>query len=185
VLRIDPATNKVVATITVGPTGSSGPNWLASGLGSIWVDIPNNTTVVRIDPVTNGVQATIPVPPFTLCGGFAVGNSAVWITSCAASSTTARIDPASNTIVATLSLGGLGYNPTLMGDLPWVSVDSGNAVSGTIVRIDPATNSIDRVLVTGASFGGGGDIVVAAGSVWVVDGYNNAVIRLPLTAFAP
>ena len=51
VYRIDPKTNKIVATITVGPTGTSGPNWLASGLGSIWVDIPNNQTVVRIDAV--------------------------------------------------------------------------------------------------------------------------------------
>ena len=34
VVRIDPATNKVVATVTVGLSGPSGPNWLASGLGT-------------------------------------------------------------------------------------------------------------------------------------------------------
>ena len=54
-----------------------------------------------------------------------------------------------------------------------------------LCRIDAATNAIDRVLRPGATFGGGGDIVVAAGSVWVVDGYNNSVIRLPLAAFGP
>jgi virginiamycin B lyase len=186
VLRIDPATNKVVATVTVGPTGPSGPNWLASGLGSIWVDVPNNPTVVRIDPVTNRVQATIHVPVAVVpCGGIAIGTAAVWITSCSAGTTIARIDPTTNTVVATVDLGGNGQNPTLINDAPWISVDTGDASSGKLIRIDPATNTIDRVLVPGTSFGGGGDIVVAAGSVWVADGYNNSVIRLPMTAFAP
>jgi streptogramin lyase len=72
-----------------------------------------------------------------------------------------------------------------MDGIPWVSVDTGDATSGFLVRIDPATNAIDRVLVPGTTFGGGGDIVVAFGSVWVVDGYNNSVIRLPQSAFAP
>ena len=52
VFRIDPATNKIVATITVGPTGNSGPNWLGSGFGSIWVSVPNAASIVRIDPIT-------------------------------------------------------------------------------------------------------------------------------------
>ena len=47
VSRIDPATNTVAETVTVGPSGNSGPNWLASGLGSIWVNIPNAATVGR------------------------------------------------------------------------------------------------------------------------------------------
>ncbi|MEO7664069.1 MAG: hypothetical protein ABIV26_03015 [Candidatus Limnocylindrales bacterium] len=54
-----------------------------------------------------------------------------------------------------------------------------------LVRINPATNTIDRVLRPGAAFGGGGDIVVAAGSVWVADPYHDAVLRLPMSAFAP
>jgi streptogramin lyase len=97
----------------------------------------------------------------------------------------ARIDPGSNTVVTTVGMGGYGYNPTLINDAPWVSVDTGAADAGMLVRIDPATNTIDRVLVPGTTFGGGGDIVVLAGSVWVSDGYNNAVIRLPMTAFVP
>jgi len=184
VLRVNPKTNKVVATITVGPTGNSGPNWLANGLGSIWVDIPNNDTIVRIDPVTNKIQATIPASAgHTPCGGIAVGTTAVWITGCSVTSGMARIDPTTNSAGAVVSLGGYGYNPTLINGVPWVSVDTGNAATGRLVRIDPVTNTIDRVLVPGATFGGGGDIAVAAGSVWVVDGYNNTIFRLPLTAF--
>jgi YVTN family beta-propeller protein len=185
VSRIDPATNKIVATITVGPTGTSGPNWLASGLGSIWVDIPNALTVVRIDPVTNAVQASIPIPSTaTACGGIAVGNDAVWMPSCDASNWLTRIDPTSNAVTAILDMGGRGFLPTIVNDAPWVAVDRG-ADPASIVRIDPATNQFDRVLSPGDGFRGGGDMVVAAGSMWILDGASNRVLRLPLSAFAP
>jgi glutamine cyclotransferase len=186
VLRLDPASNKVMAKITVGLAVSSGPNWLASGLGSIWVSVPNTNTIIRIDPVTNRIQATIPAPVImTACGGFAIAADAVWTPTCAGATLMARIDPTTNTVVATVDIGGVAYNPTLINGAPWVSVDGGDATSGRLVRVNPATNTIDRVLVPGSAFGGGGDILLAAGSVWVVDGYHNAVIRLPTSAFAP
>jgi len=185
VLRIDPATNKVVATIAVGPAANSGPNWLASGFGSIWVNVPTTQTIVRIDAVTNKVQATIYTPSGLVpCGGFAVGPAAIWMSSCE-SSLMARIDPATNTIVATVDMGGYAYVPTLINGVPWVPVDTSNASTGYLARVDPATNLVDRVLAPGTAFGGGGSLVVAAGSAWVTDGYNNAVLRLPLAAFAP
>ena len=186
VLRVDPAVDEVVATVPVGPTGASGPNWLASGLGSIWVDIPNNGTVARIDPATDEIQGTVTMPAgVTPCGGFAIGADAVWMTGCSATRLMTRIDPATNLVVATTNLGGNGFNPVLIDGAPWVSVDPGGAEDGYLARIDPATNAIDRVLVPGTAFGGGGDIVVADGSVWVVDGYHGTLLRLPLSAFAP
>jgi hypothetical protein len=97
----------------------------------------------------------------------------------------ARIDPVSNTAISTVELGGYGFNPILINDAPWVSVDPGSADTGYLVRIDPASNAVDRVLKPSVTFGGGGDIVVADGSVWVADGYNNDLIRLPLAAFGP
>lgn len=185
VLRIDPATNEVASTVTVGPAANSGPNWLAFGLGSVWVDIPNAGTIVRIDPATEA-QTVIQAPgDVQACGGLVVGANAAWVTGCSGTTKIARIDPTSNTVVTTVDMGGYGYNPTLINGAPWVSVDAGSAESGMLVRIDTATNTIDRVLVPSGTFGGGGDIVVGDGSVWVVDGYNNTVLRLPLTAFAP
>lgn len=195
VLRIDPATNTVMATTSVGPARPTGPNLLGSGLGSNWVAVPNNWTIARIDPVTDTVQATIPAPDFfTPCGGFGFDPAAVWVTGCTflfdfqdriveASQAMARIDPATNTSVATIALPGYAYSPTMIDGAPWLSIDTGDATTGMLVRIDPATNLIDRVLVPDVAFGGGGDIVLAAGSVWVVDGYNNVVLRLPLAAF--
>jgi len=184
VMRLDPATNKIVATIAVGPTGASGPNWLAVGFGSIWVDVPNNDTIARIDPVSGAIQATIRPPlQFTPCGGFGIAADAVWLGDCASSKSVLRIDPATNAPVVAVDLGGTGYNPLLINGSPWITVDRGGPDNGRIVRISPVTNTIDRVLVPDQTFGGGGDIAMIAGSVWVVDGYENTVLRLPLTAF--
>ena len=185
VFRIDPVTNKVVATITVGPSGTSGPNWLASGLGSIWVGIPNNQTVVRIDPTTNAIQATIPIPTeASPCGSFAITPAAVWITSCAVRRTVTRIDPATNVAVAIVTLDGQASTPAVINGAPWVSVDTNPRVS-TLARSAAATNAVDLELVPGPTFRGGGDFVVAAGSAWVIDGGHDRVLRLPLTGFPP
>ena len=186
VLRVDPATNKVVATIVVGRTGASGPNWLGSGLGSIWVGIPNALAAVRIDPLTNAIQATIKISfKVTPCGGFAITDAVVWMTSCDGHPIMARIDPTTNTVVATLEPGGLASTPAVIAGAPWVSLDTLPSVPGQLARVASTTNSVDRELSPGADFGGGGDIVVAAGSVWVVDGGHDRILRLPLSDFPP
>ena len=184
VTRIDPATDKVVATIDVGETGPGGPNWLTTGSGSIWVGSPLDAAVIRIDQVTNEVQATIPVTGGTTpCGGLVAGVDALWATSCDNARSVARIDPATNSVAGATYLGGFGFSGALIQDAPWVSVDRSDADGDAIVRIDPQTNQISRTLLPGPDFSGGGDMIVAAGSVWVVDAGNDQLLRLPLSAF--
>ena len=57
VSRIDPGTNAVVETITVG----NGPSGIAIGDGAVWVVNSLDGTVSRIDPGTNTVVQTIDV----------------------------------------------------------------------------------------------------------------------------
>jgi streptogramin lyase len=179
VQRIDPTRNIVTATIAVGPTGPSGPNWLAGGLGSVWTGVPNNASVVRINGATNKIEATIPIrSPASPCGGMAAGSTAIWVTSCDGSNFVAQIDPTTNTQVGTIDLGGRGYTIAMVADRPWIS-----PTGGQIVRIDPATHTVDRVIAPGSGFTGGGDVVVAAGSFWVVDSTANRLLRLPIAAF--
>jgi hypothetical protein len=45
------------------------------------------------------------------------------------------------------------------------------------------TFQVDGVLAPSGPFGGGGNLLVTGGSVWAIDGYHNAVVRLPLAAF--
>jgi YVTN family beta-propeller protein len=178
VQRIDPATNKVVATINVGPAGPSGPNWLTAGFGSVWVGIPNNRLVVRINATTNAIEARIKAATAsTPCGGLAAAPDAIWITSCDNGNRMARIDPATNTAVGTVDLGGNGHTVALIDGKPWVS-----PLGGQIVRVDPVRNVVDRVITPGDGFVGGGDVSVASGSLWVIDGGPNRVIRLPIAS---
>ena len=69
--------------------------------------------------------------------------------------------------------------------MPWVSIYTGDGNPGRLGRISPATNAVDLELAPGPTFGGGGDLVVAAGSAWVIDGGNDRVLRLPLSGFTP
>jgi streptogramin lyase len=179
VVRVDPKTNLVAATIGVGPAGPSGPNWLARGSGSIWVGIPNNGSVVRINEVTNTIEATIAIPgPASPCGGVAAGSTAIWITSCDGGNLVTQIDPLTNKVVATIDLGRRSYAFALIGDRPWIS-----PLNGQIVRLDPVAHAVDRVVSPGTGFVGGGDVVVAAGSVWVAEDAASRILRLPLDAF--
>jgi len=57
--RIDPATNKVAAEITVAP-GSVAPVFAD---GAIWISSPEKSVLTRVDPKTNTVTDTIPVGP--------------------------------------------------------------------------------------------------------------------------
>jgi DNA-binding beta-propeller fold protein YncE len=51
VVRIDPATNKVAATIKVGPR----PYYMAAGFGAAWTGTATGGSVERIDAATNEV----------------------------------------------------------------------------------------------------------------------------------
>ena len=64
VTRVDPATNKVAATIPVDPAAASGE--IAAGAGSIWISAPG-LPIIRIDPRTNRA-----VQKFTGEGGGAI-----------------------------------------------------------------------------------------------------------------
>ncbi len=73
VVRIDPRTRKIVATIVVGRA----PWGVAVGEGAVWVANTIDGTVSRVDPSTNRVVATIRVgaDPKEI----AVGEGSVWL----------------------------------------------------------------------------------------------------------
>src|SRR6266481_2083754 len=58
IVRIDPATNKIVARVAIPGEACSG---IAYGFGSIWVPIcGKNPALVRIDTAKNMISATLP-----------------------------------------------------------------------------------------------------------------------------
>ena len=166
--RVDPATNQVIATISVGPTGSAGPQIMTAGPGGVWVDIQNNQSVVRVDAATNTVGLRVPLE-----GWVASDGEEVWIDVDAGPngpSKVVRIDPVSGKVITTVDLDTQSIFGLAVGlGSVWASTDGG------LTRIDAATGRIVGHLDTG---GDGGNVVVAGGSVWVATGSQPYVLRI-------
>ena len=142
VLRIDPTTNEVVATIPVGPHAFD----VAVDSTGVWVtrDIDGrgqSGEVIRIDPATNEVVARIPVEG--RIRDVVVGEGGVWVVD--STSTLQReaslihIDPQANDVVATIP-GLAGLNVATGDGFVWIQ--------GWLSTIDPAvgTGAGDRLL---------------------------------------
>jgi hypothetical protein len=113
VLRIDPVTNKLIATIPV--TGGAG--WTAASADAVWVT--TTTGVARIDPQTNTVVATVALPGAPALGDPDVLNGMVWVPQIRKNSI-AVVDAASNTVAQTIKAGVGPFVVTQIGGEAWV-----------------------------------------------------------------
>ena len=127
VLRIDPATGRVLATI---PTGA-GAHTIAIGHGSVWVTNYRQNTVSRVDPASNAVVAT--VRGVGSSPGVVAAFGAVWS---ATGNTVVKIDPATNAVAGRLTIREVGdiYDIVEAEGSLWLSATSVHR----IYRIDPA-----------------------------------------------
>ena len=175
VSRIDPATNAVIATITLPMRGMT---WVATGMGAVWVSIAgSNHTVVRIDPASNTVAAAIqvgiaPERPAPLV----VGHGAVWATNFQ-ESTLARIDPATNSVTAKIATSPDPRREDL-GHPSGVAVTAGavwvvNHREAKVLRVDPVTNQIISSFMTQD-----GRATAAEDSVWISSAGGDLVDRI-------
>jgi hypothetical protein len=175
VKRIDPATNTVVATISLGSGApESGPSVLAAANGFVYAGggggLGSLPLLVRIDPATNVATPVIGLP--TGCEWKAAAGTHVWvgIDGCYGEPTgsIADIDAESGAIVGHVALGG---TPT------GVSIGSGSvwAVTSTneLVRIDPGAHAVTGRLPFPA---GGPRVAVGAEGIWLA--IQNAVYRI-------
>lgn len=156
-IRIDPATNQVVATLPV-PYASG----VAFGLGAVWV-VGGDGKVTRIDPTTNQIVATIQTQ--TTGGFIATGNGAVWVTHPGdpdlSNGSLSRIDPAANQVVANTPLGSGPMEIVVAGTDVWVGMYG----EPTVVRVSATTNAVlNRVAVSSEVYA----IAVGPGVVWAV-----------------
>lgn len=146
IVRIDPATNEVVARIPVEDYVEE----LAAGAGGVWGAgiewMANDPTfhVVRIDPATNEVIARIP----DFSGPLAVGYGALWGVDRAGAragpdgSSLLRVDPATNQIVARIPLGVAAWDIEFGEGYVWVLPMEPQPGEGDLLQLDPATNEV-------------------------------------------
>ena len=143
VVRIDPRSNRVTARF---PAGGLNPTGLAVDATTVWVVHPDTDEVVRVAPGTGRVVARIRLGPlpFEIGPGdrrflpslVAVGAGAGWVAS--ARGAVARIDAASNRVVAVIKLARqVPEGIVVAGRVVWVA-EGGHGVA----RIDTATNRL-------------------------------------------
>ncbi len=100
IVRLDPATGEILATIPLEVE----PFSMNANEEAVWVSALDADQVIRIDPKTNAAVATIEVPS---AANFAFTDGAVWVTNLRLGTVT-RIDPQTNTVTATIDPPGPG-----------------------------------------------------------------------------
>lgn len=139
VLRIDPATNRIVAKIPVGPDSELG---IGVGLGSVWVPDTKDHSIRQIDPKTDKVVRTIPVKlSADPEGSIAVGYGSIWALTDEGGSdsgTLARIDAVSAQVTANIRVKPKSHAALAAFDSIWVT----SSGAGSVIRIDPNSNAI-------------------------------------------
>ena len=186
-LRIKPSTRRVVARITkFGVNSAAGFNLVtAAGLGSVWVYSPDNA-VIRISTATNRVTAVIPLPGSKsansittgyLSGGpTAITGGYVWVANPAG---LYRIDPQSNSA----ELLPIKFTPFSQWGLPGIATGADGTLfvrtsDDAVTQVDPKTG---HVLRSYPAAGGGGEIAVGFGSLWVANAVDDTVSRIQLS----
>ena len=156
VLRVDPVSGRVLATITDLPLG--GGTGIAAGEGGVWVACTYARSLARIDPATDRVTHVIPVQRYPLA--VSVGRGAVWVRN-ENSSSVSRVDPRTERVADTVR--GLSAPVGRSGDDAMALGAGGLWVTGLqLLRVDPARNRVaGRIGVPGNGISQG------FGSLWM------------------
>jgi YVTN family beta-propeller protein len=163
VTRIDLATGRTVATITV----RRAPLDVAVTPRAVWV--PNagagGDSVARINPQTNRLAGR-PVRTGASPQSLAVGGGSLWVANHDARTVT-RIDPASGKVLADIPVPSEPHRVAYGEGAAWV----GNWHDNSVSRIDPTTNRVVGSPIP-IGFHHAGNLAVGAGGVWVTSDYR-------------
>lgn len=163
-VRIDPAANKVAASIPL-PSGSENPFFSD---GFVWVSSFEHNSLLKIDPKTNAVVATIstgPKPRFLTSGA-----GSIWTLNQGDGSIT-RVDEKTGKPIATIQCGlqGPGGEITFGAGFVWAAL-----FDFPLTQVDPKTNAVVKQWA-----GKGGDGVrFGHGSVWLSNYMQQNVWRI-------
>lgn len=176
VQRVDPATGKVVAEVTVKRPAAA----MTSGFGSVWVANSGDKTtpraILRIDAKTNAVAASVPVGVADSEGSLAAGEGAVWALT-DRKGVLSRIDPATNKVVAEIAVKPHSFAAQVGHGAVWVTNtgEPKSKANGSVQRIDPKTNA---VVATIEVRGQPRFLAVGEGAVWVLNQADGSVSRI-------
>lgn len=114
----------------------SGPISIVYGFGSIWVACTDTGNVERFDLAGNKI-ATVSFGANHSPQGMCVAAGSVWVTDLTAN-ILSRIDPLTNAVIATVSVGLRPSDCCFDGTYIWTANFNGASIS----KVDPATNTV-------------------------------------------
>ena len=136
------AVNTATDRVTTYPL-TSPPFGIAVGAGSVWLSSPRDDNVTRFS-TQGGPPVEVPVGAGPTAVAFGLGS--VWVTN-GLDNTVSRIDPGTDSVVATIPVGDAPDALAIAGGSVWVA----NRLSSTLTRIDPSTDSVVRSVPIGSS----------------------------------
>jgi len=168
IVRIDPATNKIVARVSISDEACSG---LAFGFDSVWVPIcGSKPALVRIDATKNAIRAVLPIAPAGEEGGIAASDDSVWMVT-DKRGTLVRVDPSTNSVRDRIHIPPGSFNPVFSDGTVWITgvemdvLTAMDAASGKVLASIPV-GSKPRFLTAGA------------GSIWTLNQGDGSVSRV-------
>jgi virginiamycin B lyase len=166
-LKVD---NQLGATVSVSQPCSG----LAVGFDSIWIPSCGQHTLIRADLTTGKIQATIPIGPANSEGGITVGAGSIWLMTNAAG-VLSRIDPISNTVVASISTPAGSFCPLFADGFVWIT----STENSVLTKVDPSTNKIVAQIPVGKNprF-----LTHGADSIWTLNQGDGTITRVSLKA---
>jgi serine/threonine protein kinase/streptogramin lyase len=186
VQRVDPKTNKLVATIPAG----AGADGIAAGDGAVFVASSDDRSVSRIDPATNAVvrrtAIDAPRPPRSVALGPQYPNgrgSVLWVVSAASTlsqggqpCSLSQLDARTLAKHFTTSFDGGACGPVASRDgTTWFG---GSYVS--LVLVAPDSGQALRTVPTGGYVSGpdsGHGLAVGNGAVWLASPFTEELVR--------
>ena len=168
VLRIDPVSHEVVATIEADVTGSD----LCQGIGadetSIWAC--SMSDIVRIDPTTNKVADVVEARKIHVQGRLVAIAGRIWILTGTNAEELVGVHSATLDVGEPIALG-VACSDLAVGDgAIWAACPQANIV----LRIDPVAGSVTHQIEVEAP----GSISVGADAAWV--GSADGIVRINL-----
>ena len=209
-VRIDPTSNDVAATIEAGKIRGQGR--LVRAAGQIWVLTGDGDRLVGVSEADGSISEPITLP--VACNDLGATADAVYV-SCERSDRVLRVDPVNDSVTAEATIDAptwvsaaasglwvsaatdlLRLDPVSLATVvtvPGMATGSLGAIWADDIgvwvrRVDPfvsrvdASGSVKRVI--GAPYRSGGDILVDGQHLWVTDFDSRLVIRLDLPAAA-
>jgi len=166
--RIDPVTNRVLATVPLPGEACAG---LAAAAGSLWIPLCGQvSSLARIDLATNRLADVQGPGPAAAEGGIATDGESLWMII-DGTGALVRIDARTGRVSQTVQTPPGSYNPLYSEGVVWVT---GHA-SGVVTAVEAATGQILATVPVGD---GPRFLTAGAGAIWVLLQGTGEVVRI-------